>query len=76
MDETRKDRVKWHQTAVGNAEVLLEYSEEILISDSHNNNIGLEINIDKTKYIITNRERLNINGHLTDKEDFEKVSQH
>ena len=29
--------------------------------------IGLEVNIDKTKHIITSRERLHGNSHITDK---------
>ena len=35
-----------------------------------------KVNIDKTKYIIINRERLSGSGHLTtDVGDFEKVSE-
>ena len=37
---------------------------------------GLEVNIDKTKYMITSTEKLNGNGHLTtDEGDFQKVSE-
>ena len=59
----------------------LRDSEEVLLSNTHTllssaKDIGLEVNIDKTKYIITRREKLNGNGHLTtDEGDFEKLSE-
>ena len=58
---------------------LLGDNEEVLKSNMHiilnsTKDIDLEINIHKTKYIITGRERLNGNGHLTtDEGDFEKL---
>ena len=33
------------------------------------------MNINKTKYIITSRERLNENAHLTDERDFKKMTE-
>ena len=54
---TRKDRVKWQLPAVGNPDdvALLEDGEEVPIFDRQKD-IDLEINTDKTKYIITVRE--------------------
>ena len=39
--------------------------------------LGLEVNMDKTKYVIISvkGERLNGNDHLTVERDFEKVSE-
>ena len=39
--------------------------------------IGLEVNINKTEYMITNRESESLNGNsnITDDADFEKVSE-
>ena len=58
--------------------VLLGDSEEVLTSNTNillnkAKDIGLEVNIDKIKYMFTSRERMNGNGHLTDERDFEKV---
>ena len=54
---------------------LLWDSEEVLICNTDilwnsAKDIGLEVNIDKSKYMVTSRERLNANYHLTDEGDF------
>ena len=60
---------------------LLGDIEDILISNTHIllnslEDMGSNVNTDKWKYTITNRKRLNGNGHLTKNEgDFEKVSE-
>ena len=60
---------------------LLGDSEEVLTSDTHillnsSKYIELEVKINKAKYMIASRERLNGNGHITTNEgDFEKVNE-
>ena len=56
--------IKLYSFSLSNTHILLNSTKYI----------GLEVNIDKTKYTITSRDRLNENGLLTDVGDFEKVS--
>ena len=59
---------------LGDSEELLISNMDILLKSAKD--IGLEVNIDKTKYMITSTESLNGNGQLTtDEGDFEKVSE-